>query len=170
MGLFYSMEIYFEVKGKKVKKISIIDSLKIINMRVKDVAKSFGLPINKLELDYNRPRERGYKLQEYEKDYITNDVKIMSLALDSLFKQELTYMTAGSNALHDFKKTHSIRKFNRLFPEINYEIFQDMKPAYKGGFTYLNPIYIEKDVMCGVVLDVNSLRYIPVLCIVSQCQ
>ena len=50
MGLFYSMEIYFEVKGKKTKKVTIIDSLKILNMSVEQVAKSFGLPISKLEL------------------------------------------------------------------------------------------------------------------------
>lgn len=157
MGLFYSMEIYFEVKGKKTKKITIIDSLKILNMSVEMVAKSFGLPIRKLELDYDRPREIGYKLQDYEKDYITNDVKIMALALDVLFKQNLESMTAGSNGLKDFKSTHSIRKYMRMFPELNYNVDHDMRQAYKGGFTYLNPIYKEKDVGGGVVLDVNSL-------------
>lgn len=157
MGLFYSIEIYYEVKGRKVKKISIIDSLKIINMSVESVAKSFGLPINKLELDYDRPRERGYILKDYEKDYITNDVKIMALALDKLFKEGLTYMTAGSNALHDFKTTHSKRKFERMFPQLDYKVDHDMRQAYKGGFTYLNPIYKEKDIGGGVVLDVNSL-------------
>ena len=157
IGLFYSIEIYYEVKGRKVKKISIIDSLKIINMSVEGVAKSFGLPINKLELDYDRPRERGYILKDYEKDYITNDVKIMALALDKLFKEGLTYMTAGSNALHDFKNTHSKRKFERMFPQLDYKVDHDMRQAYKGGFTYLNPIYKEKDIGGGVVLDVNSL-------------
>ena len=159
MGLFYQMEIYFSVKGKRCKKVTILDSLKILNMSVEQVAKSFGLPISKLELDYDTPRERGYILKDYEKDYITNDVKIMALALDTLFKQELTYMTAGSNALHDFKKTHTIWKFDRMFPQLNKNIDEDMRKAYRGGFTYLNPIYKEKDVMSGVVLDVNSLRY-----------
>ncbi len=157
MGLFYTMEIYFEVKGKKVKKITIIDSLKILNMSVEQVAKSFGLPINKLELDYDTPRERGYILKDYELDYISHDVKIMAMALDVLFKQGLESITAGSNALRDFKTTHSIRKYNRLFPELNYNVDKDMRQGYKGGFTYLNPIYKEKDVGSGVVLDVNSL-------------
>ena len=157
MGLFYSMEIYFEVKGKKTKKVTIIDSLKILNMSVEQVAKSFGLPISKLELDYDTPREPGYQLKDYEKDYITNDVKIMALALDVLFKQGLESMTAGSNGLKDFKTTHSVRRYQRMFPELNYKVDKDMRQAYKGGFTYLNPIYKEKDVGCGVVLDVNSL-------------
>lgn len=157
MGLFYSMEIFFHVKGKNVKKITIIDSLKIINKPVEEIPRMFGLKIEKLDLDYNTPREKGYILKEYEKDYITNDVKIVALALDVLFKQDLLSMTAGSNALKDFKKTHSIRRFDRLFPELNYEVDKDMRRAYRGGFTYLNPIYIEKDVGGGVVLDVNSL-------------
>lgn len=157
MGLFYSIEVYFKVNGRKTKKVTFIDSLKILNMSVEQVAKSFGLPISKLELDYDRPRERGYQLQEYEKEYITNDVKIMALALDTLFKEGLTYMTAGSDGLHDFKKTHSNRKFDRMFPQLNYIVDHDMRQAYKGGFTYLNPLYKEKDVGGGVVLDVNSL-------------
>ena len=157
MGLFYSIEIYFEIKGKSIKKITIIDSLKILNMSVDMVAKSFGLPISKLELDYDRPREVGYKLQDYEKDYIKNDVKIMSMALDLMFKERLDYMTAASDGLHDFKKTHTESKFKRMFPKLNYEVWNDMRKAYRGGFTYLNPIYKEKDVGEGVVLDVNSL-------------
>lgn len=157
MGLFYSMEIYFEVKGKKTKKVTIIDSLKILNMSVEQVAKSFGLAISKLELDYDTPREIGYQLKNYEKDYITNDVKIMALALDVLFKQGLESMTAGSNGLKDFKTTHSVRRYDRMFPELNYKVDKDMRQAYKGGFTYLNPIYKEKDLGSGVVLDVNSL-------------
>lgn len=164
MGLFYSIEIFFEIKGKNVKKITIIDSLKILNMPVgsednHNVASAFGLPISKLKLDYNTPRERGHELTEHEKEYITNDVKIMSLALDVLFRNGHDYMTAASDGMHDFKKTHSFRKFNRMFPELNYNVDHDMRQAYKGGFTYLNPIYKEKDVINGVVLDVNSLRY-----------
>lgn len=157
MGLFYSIEVYFHVKGKKTKKITFIDSLKIINRAVEDIPKMFGLNIEKLELDYDTPRERGYKLKDYEKDYITNDVKIVALALDVLFKENLENMTIGSNALKDFKKIHSIRKYQRMFPELNFNIDHDMRQAYKGGFTFLNKIYQEKDVGEGVVLDVNSL-------------
>ena len=157
MGLFYSIEVYFHVKGKKVKKITFIDSLKIINRAVEEIPKMFGLNIKKLDLDYNTPREKGYILKDYEKDYITNDVKIVALALDVLFKENLENMTIGSNALKDFKSIHSIRKYQRMFPELNYVVDHDMRQAYKGGFTYLNPIYKEKDVGEGVVLDVNSL-------------
>ena len=38
MGLFYTMDIYFKVNGKNVKKVTIVDSLKILNMSVERVS------------------------------------------------------------------------------------------------------------------------------------
>lgn len=157
MGMFYDIEIYFKVGNKKDKKVKLIDSLKIIPFSVSAIAKSFGLPISKLEIDYNEPRELGHKLTDIEKDYIKNDVKIVALALNVLFKEGLTKMTTASNALANYKETIGKSKFENLFPELSYEIDEDLRKSYKGGFTYLNPIYKEKDTESGVVLDVNSL-------------
>ena len=159
MGMFYTIEIYFEVKsnGKKVKKATFIDSLKIIPFSVSVIAKSFGLPISKLELDYNKPRELEHVLEPEEIEYIKNDVKIVAMALKVLFDEGLTHITSASNALHDFKKGYKGDKFSKLFPTIPYEIDKDIRQAYKGGFTYLNDIYKEVDVGEGEVLDVNSL-------------
>ena len=157
MGMFYTIEVYFSVKGKKVHKATFIDSLKIIPFSVDKIAKSFGLPISKLELDYNTPRELGHELTTEEIDYIKNDVKIVAMALNVLFKEGLTNITSASNALKDFKKGYKEARFSELFPCLPYEIDKDIRQAYKGGFTYLNPIYKEKDVEEGEVLDVNSL-------------
>lgn len=157
MGMFYTIEIYFKVKNKHVKKVKLVDSLKIIPFSVKDIAKSFGLPISKLEIDYNEYREKGHKLTNEEIEYIKNDVKIVAMALDVLFKEGLTRITSASNSLSNFKETHSKSKFEAMFPKLPYEVDSDMRAAYKGGFTYLNPIYKEVDVGTGVVLDVNSL-------------
>ena len=66
-------------------------------------------------------------------------------------------MTTASNALANYKDTIGKSKFDNLFPELDYEIDKDIRQAYKGGFTYLNPIYKEIDTGEGVVLDVNSL-------------
>lgn len=157
LGMFYTIEVYFSVKGKKVHKATFIDSLKIIPFSVDKIAKSFGLPISKLELDYNTPRELGHELTTEEIDYIKNDVKIVAMALNVLFKEGLTNITSASNALKDFKKGYKEARFSELFPCLPYEIDKDIRQAYKGGFTYLNPIYKEKDVEEGEVLDVNSL-------------
>lgn len=161
MGMFYTIEVYFSVKskGKKLIKATFIDSLKIIPFSVSVIAKSFGLPISKLELDYNKHRELGHKLTEEEKDYIKNDVKIVAMALKVLFDEGLTHITSASNALNNFKEFYKGDKFDKLFPKIPYEIDKDLRDhgAYKGGFTYLNDIYKEIDVGEGEVLDVNSL-------------
>ena len=157
LGMFYTIEVYFKVKNKSVKKATFIDSLKIIPFSVSGIAKAFGLPISKLELDYNKPRELGHILEPEEIEYIKNDVKIVSMALKVLFDEGLNHITSASNALHDYKKGYKEDKFSKLFPTIPLEIDKDIRQAYKGGFTYLNPIYKEVDVGEGEVLDVNSL-------------
>ena len=155
MGQFYSIEIYFTVKNKRVNKVTIYDSLKLLNMSVDTIAKQFDLPIRKLEIDYKEFREVGHILTREEVDYIRNDVEIMSRALDIMFNLGLTKMTIGSCALSNYRE--NIKNFGRYYPELPLIIDQDIRQSYKGGFTYLNPLYKEKDVENGIVLDVNSL-------------
>lgn len=155
MGQFYALEIYFEVKKNKVNKVTIYDSLKLINKSVEDIAKDFGLPIRKLNLDYKRIRPVGYELQDYEIKYIKNDVTIMAMALEILFKENLTKMTIGSCALNSYKKM--TKYFMTFFPSLPLPIDKDIRQSYKGGFTYLSPKYKEKVVNNLMVLDVNSL-------------
>lgn len=156
MGLFYQIEVYFEV-GKKVKKVTFIDSLKIINQTVESMPKTFKIPENKLEIDYNKPREVGHELTIDEIAYIKNDVVIVAKALEYLFNMGLTRMTAGSNALGEYKKIITMSNFKGLYRHLNYEVDRDIRCAYRGGFTYLNPIYKGITTGEGEVLDVNSL-------------
>lgn len=157
MGQFYQITLYFEKKNKKVHKVTFIDSLKIIPFSVDQIAKSFNLEISKLKIDYKKPRPKGWELTKEEREYITNDVLIVAKALNTIFSEDLTKMTEGSNALNDFKNILTKSKFNHYFPSLDYEVDKDLRKAYKGGFTYLNPIYKEKDIYNGEVLDVNSL-------------
>ncbi len=157
LGAFYEIIVYKEVKSKKVKKITFIDSLKIINMKVKDIAKTFNLPISKLEIDYNEFREVGHELTPEEFEYVQNDVKIVAMALHELFKEKLTKMTAASNAMHYYKQITGRQKFEHYFPTLTFEEDSLIRPAYKGGFTYLNPIYKDLTLHDVYILDVNSL-------------
>ena len=127
MGQFYSITLYFKKKNKHTEKVTFYDSLKII------------------------------PFSNEEKDYIKNDVQIMAKALNILFNEELDKMTRASSALTDYKKTIKKSQFERYFPKLNFELDEELRKSYKGGFTYLNPIYKEKDVGKGNVLDVNSL-------------
>lgn len=155
-GQFYSIEIYFEIiDNKHINKVTIYDSLKILNFSVDKIAKDFNLPIQKLELDYKEKREINHKLTDNEINYIKNDVEIMARALEYLFNENLTKITIGSDALYNYKEMN--KNFNKYFPILNYEIDQDIRKSYKGGFTYLNEIYKDIEVDEGLVLDVNSL-------------
>ena len=156
MGLFYSIEVYFEV-GKKTKKVTFIDSLKIINQTVESMPKTFKIPEKKLEIDYNLPREVGHILTKEEIDYVKNDVVIVARALSYLFGMGLTRMTAGSNALGEYKNIMRLNRFRALYKPLNYDIDKDIRRAYRGGFTYCNPLYKGKTTGEGEVLDVNSL-------------
>lgn len=155
MGQFYVIEVYFKVKGHKVNKVTFHDSLKLLNFSVEEIAKSFDLPISKLKLDYHAKREIGHVLTPHEVDYIRNDVRIMALALDILYKQGMTKMTVGANALHSFKSI--CNNFAQLFPVLPLEVDADIRKSYKGGFTYLSPKYREKTTGRGLTLDVNSM-------------
>ena len=158
MGMFYNIVVYFEKENKKVHKVTFIDSLKLIPFSVDKIAKDFKLPISKLEIDYNKPRSRYHVLTKEEKDYITNDVLIMSKALKIMFDYEINKITIASSALNNYKEIISKNLFNHYFPVLDREIDKDLRQSYKGGFTYLNPIYKEKDINEDIVnLDVNSL-------------
>ena len=154
-GQFYSIKVCFHKKGKKSNTVTIYDSLKILPFSIEQIAKGFNLPIQKLELDYTAYRAVGHVLTIAEVAYIKNDVTIAASALDVLFKQGLTKMTQGSNALFDYKRTVGEKNFDRWFPVPAYDA--DVRQSYKGGFTYLNPRYKGVDLGMGLVLDVNSL-------------
>lgn len=156
-GIYYSVEVIFEKRGKKVNKITFQDSLKLIPLSVKDIAKSFHLPIQKGCIDYKAhdflPEGSPLTLEEVE--YLTGDVKIVAHAVDYFHKQGLEKMTIGSCALNEYKRIISKRAFERYFPPPKFH--NDVKQSYRGGFTYLNPKFAGKTIGNGIVLDVNSL-------------
>lgn len=156
-GLFYSMEVIFYYKNKNIKKVTFLDSYKLIPLSVDAIAKALKLPISKLEIDYtshdNLPVDTP--LSDKEKDYITNDVKIVAMAIKYFKEQGLDKMTIGSCALAEYKNIISKYNFTKYYPTPKYH--DDVKQSYRGGFTYLNPKFAGKVVNNGIVLDVNSL-------------
>lgn len=155
MGQFYSIEVYFKVKGHKVKKVTFYDSLKILNFSVDKVAKGFNLPISKLKIDYNEYRPVGHQLTKQEIDYIRNDVEIMARALSIMFEQGLNKITIASDAMNYFKD--NFVGFRKKFPRLPDDVDSAIRKSYRGGFTYVNEVWKEKPVGKGIVLDVNSL-------------
>lgn len=162
-GKFYQLSVCFEKKPKK-KSISAVfkDSLKKLPMSVAAIAKSFKLPISKLEIDYSAPRPIGHLLTQQEKDYIRNDVQIVAEALKVQHDKGLTKLTVGSDALTQYKDIIG-SKWKDYFPVLNVEMDKMIRKAYRGGYTYANPRYQadskhqNRTVGAGSVYDVNSL-------------
>lgn len=152
---YYNISFYV---NKKVK-VDIYDSLKIINLTVEQIAKSFGMPFQKEEIDYNEYRSKEHIMTEKEKSYLLNDIKIVATALDYFFEQNLKKMTQGSNALYNYKQIIGGEKhFRQFFPQLDVNIDSDIRKAYRGGFTYLNPKFAGKLIKeNGFVIDYNSL-------------
>lgn len=156
-GMYYTIEVIFYLKGKKVQKITFQDSLKLIPLSVDAIAKAFKLPIQKLEIDYaaHNHLPEGSPLSKEEEEYLRHDVQIVAHAVEYFYSQGLTKMTIGSCALDEYKRLIKKVNFNRWFPPPKYH--DDVKQSYRGGFTYLNPKFAGKILGRGIVLDVNSL-------------
>lgn len=162
-GKFYQMSLCFENKTKKKSKTATLkDSLKKIPLSVAQIAKSFGLEQQKLELDYSTPRPVGHRLTRHEMEYIKNDVQIVARALQIQFEKGLTKLTVGSDALTHFRDLIG-DKWNDYFPVLNIEMDKMIRRSYRGGYTYVNTRFQSgadrPDLLWGEgsVYDVNSL-------------
>lgn len=156
-GQWYTVKICFERDGKIVNQVTIKDSMKILPFSVSDIAKGFKLDYQKGEIDYDAHNGEIKPVTEEELDYLRRDVTIPALALETLFSEGLTALTTGSNALTDYKKRVTDKKFNKWFPELEYYVDKAIRKSYRGGWTYLNPQFRSVDIKRGFVLDVNSL-------------
>ena len=156
-GQWYSLTITHKTYNKRYVRTTIFDSLKKIPLAVRDIAKAFKLPESKGEIDYDLYRPIGWKLTEQEKEYILNDCVIVAKALYLQFTSGLEKMTIGSDALTFFKDDLGGKKtFQHIFPVIPLEVDNDIRQAYRGGFTMTNPNFQNKEIS-GISFDVNSL-------------
>lgn len=158
MGLFYQLEIRFST-SKRSKIVVIRDSLKIIPLKVSQMAKAFGLKTLKGEIDYKAFRSKEHKLTKEEIEYIKNDVIIVGESLSTMFDIGLNKMTISSSALKNYKDSiGGDRAFRNLFPLISKVDDDFIRKAYRGGYTYVNPNIANKRLNCnGMTFDVNSL-------------
>lgn len=152
MGQWYTVEIQFR-NGKNIR---IIDSVKILASDLAGVAKSFGMEEGKGEIDYEKYRPIGYKATKEELHYQMMDCKIMSTALKYMLESRQTHITAGSNALADYKFRLK-KNFERWFPQLDDMVDEFIRSSYRGGWVYANPDHKRKVLGEGLVLDINSL-------------
>lgn len=156
-GVFYCIEVIFERLNKKYKKVKFLDSLKKLPFKVSEIAKAFELEEEKLEIDYKAYRPKGHILTKEEEDYIIADCIIVAKALKIQFEKGLKKMTNASDAMSWYKKNIGLKQFDFLFPSFPIALDNDIRRAYKGGFTHLQPDKKEKRIYKGLRFDINSL-------------
>lgn len=170
MGLWYFIEVCIDIHGRQKYIIRFQDSLKKIPLPVRDIPKAFGLKdISKGELDYDTYRPIGHQPTQDELDYLYPDCVIVAQALKKLENEGFTKMTGSSDAFYKWKETllserakqkhikpeHTYRQF---FPEVDLEVDDYIRRAYRGGWTYVNPKYAGKLLEDKVeVWDINSM-------------
>ena len=145
MGEFYQMKINFAPN----KQVIIYDSLKLIPLTVANIAKAFGLPIQKESIDYT-----NYDITPEKISYVHNDVRIVAMALRYFRDAGHTRMTIGSNAYHSFMDTYGNKA---LFPRLDKEFIEYWRHAYRGGRTQVNPKYANKILENVKRYDINSM-------------
>lgn len=144
--------------------IRIKDSMKLFNASEAALAKSYGLPTEKGEIDYTKPRGEDYIPTQEEINYIKNDVFIISYILFHFRQQGFEKYTASASAFNEFVKMAYPRKtirysYNAFYEhhQIATEDAQKVRPAYLGGYCYLNPLFKGKTLTDGIVIDVNTM-------------
>lgn len=146
MGEYYQIKINFAPN----KQVTIQDSLKIIPLKVKEIAKAFNLPIEKEIIDYD-----DYTVDDKRLEYVHHDVQIVAMAMKFFRDKGLTRMTIGSNAYHEYMGNK--RENGRIFPALGQDWLCEWRSAYRGGRSQVNPIHANK-VLTGVKrYDINSM-------------
>lgn len=146
MGEYYQIKINFAPN----RQVTIYDSLKLIPLAVRDIAKAFNLPLSKGIIDYDK-----YEITEETLSYVHNDVNIVALALRYFRDKGYTRMTIGSNAYHSFKESCPI--FPMLFPRLDKDFIEGWREAYRGGRSQVNPKYANKVLKNVYRFDLNSM-------------
>lgn len=153
MGKFYTVTV---VDSHGVR-IEFRDSMKKLPMSVRNVARTFKQDEGKGDIDFSLPRPVGYVPTVEEIDYVRRDVQIIARALNIQIVSGMTRLTVGADSLAEYKRLTGSKEFQRTFPILNPTIDEDIRRAYRGGFTYVAERFKGKRVGCGRVYDVNSL-------------
>lgn len=153
MGKYFSITVRWE-NGHNTE---FRDSWKKIPMSVRRMAKAFKLAEGKGDIDYEAYRPRGYRPTLHELDYLRRDVTIVAQAMKEILDTGMTKLTVASDSLAEYKRIIGATRFANLFPVFKEEMDAEIRRAYRGGWTYLNPKFGKQLTGSGLVLDVNSL-------------
>lgn len=149
---------------------ALYDSLKKAPGTLASLGQSFGAEVKKGKIDYEKPRPAGYQPTAEEWEYLDNDTAILAHVLKALIGEGLTGMTCAGDCFRIwsemFYETHGdpdldknrMDTFRRFMPVLPRHVDEDIRKAYRGGFTYVRPEMQGRLIEGGGrVYDVNSM-------------
>lgn len=153
-----SVSSVWEVRIKLGKKQGIIllrDLAKMYSGGLANVAKSFGLPTQKGEIDYRLNRLHGHVITPEEKEYCFKDTRII---IDVLLKQieleDKDFFNSISMASYSTKQLlknayprslFPYKKFREEYPALSEEETEFVRKGFAGGLCYATESYQFKE-------------------------
>lgn len=139
-----------------------LDSLKKYpGFSLATIAGIFGIE-GKADLDVGKRRPPGYRYTAEDLARVQGDTRILAVALDDLYGRDMRALTMAGDAMAFFRRMwsegrrHPHRDWQRTFPTLKaYD--RTLRVGYRGGWTYLNPIYKDVELRDVRVYDVNSM-------------
>ena len=132
--------------GKNNGIVILRDLAKIYGGGLGKVAKSFGLPTQKGEIDYTKNRLHNYAVTDSERFYCFNDTRIIiDILLEMVKREDKNFFKAISMASYSMqimlkmgypRSTKPYAKFRNDYPFLNEEETNFLRNAVSGGITY----------------------------------
>ena len=155
--------------GAKSGRIVIRDLAKLYGGGLANVAKSFGIPTQKGEMDYRLNRLHGHKVTEEEKIYCFKDTRIIvEILLEMIARKDKDFFSAMSMASYSMKMmikegwrhaTKPYHKFREQYPCLGKEETEFQRNGVSGGITYAPERWQFKDIKKEIVcIDKNSMH------------
>lgn len=154
-GSIYTIKVRFDRNNQ----VELRCSYKLFPKSIKDIGEMVGIP--KLNETHNYEELKNYKtieeVPEEEKNYITNDVRIMVALIKYLKSKHIQGLTMSSSAYKNWlKDKYSLAK-HQMKKSPDEEVVEIVRKSYRGGITKVNPKYAGQEFNDVISFDVNSL-------------
>jgi len=146
--------------GKKCGIINFRDLCKIFPGGLRNVAKSFGLPTQKGDIDYKLNRLHGHMVTPEEKEYCFKDTKIlMDILVEMKRREDKDFWRATSAASYASRKmVHAgyprsykpMKQFRKMYPVLGKEESEFLRHSVAGGITYAPVRWQFKDITAPI--------------------
>ena len=155
--------------GAKSGQVILRDLAKLYGGGLGKVAKAFGLPTQKGEIDYRLNRLHGHIVTKEEKEYCFKDTRIIvDILLEMIKRQDKAFFKSMSMASYSMLMMikegwrHSCKpyqKFREQYPMLGEEETAFLRNSVSGGITYAPERWQFKDIKQEIIcIDKNSMH------------